>query len=51
MGIITMIGLAADGKDGIVSIFSIINEELRRTMAICGCKNIDSISEDILVIS
>ena len=50
MGSTTLVGLAANGKDGIVSLFLAINNELKRAMAICGCKNIDSISEDILII-
>lgn len=49
MGTITMIGLAADGKNGIVSLFNAINDELRRVMAICGCRDINSISKDVLV--
>ncbi|MBO8182425.1 MAG: alpha-hydroxy-acid oxidizing protein [Archaeoglobus sp.] len=52
LGTATMLGLAADGKDGIVNLFNAINEELRRTMAICGCKTVSEIAKvakDILV--
>ncbi len=51
MGSTTLVGLAADGKNGIISLFLAINDELKRTMAICGCKDINSISKDILILA
>jgi len=49
MGTNTLIGLAANGADGVRDMFLAVTNELKRAMSITGCANLDEITEDILV--
>lgn len=51
MGKTTLIGLAANGADGVRYVFQTITHELRRAMSITGCANLGEIAQDILVLS
>jgi isopentenyl diphosphate isomerase/L-lactate dehydrogenase-like FMN-dependent dehydrogenase len=50
LGTNTLIGLAANGRDGVRDMFLAVTGELRRAMSITGCAELDEITEDILVI-
>ena len=50
LGTNTLIGLAADGVDGVRDMFLAVTGELRRAMSITGCATLDEITEDILVV-
>lgn len=50
LGANTLFGLAANGMNGVRDMFLAITEELRRTMSITGCTNLNEIDEDILYI-
>ena len=41
-------GLAADGEAGVRHVWSILQEEFDRAMALCGCRSIDEITRDLL---
>ena len=49
MGTNALLGLAANGADGVRDMFLALTEELRRAMSITGCARLDEITEDILV--
>ncbi|MFQ6094760.1 MAG: alpha-hydroxy-acid oxidizing protein [Candidatus Bathyarchaeia archaeon] len=49
MGTNTLIGLAANGTEGVRDMFLSITDELRRAMSITGCADLDQITEDILI--
>jgi len=49
MGTSALIGLAADGGDGVRDMFLAITDELRRAMSITGCADLNAITEDILL--
>ena len=43
-------GLGAMGEKGVSTALSIIQKELEATMALCGCRSVDELSRDILLI-
>ncbi|MCK4953366.1 alpha-hydroxy-acid oxidizing protein [Candidatus Bathyarchaeota archaeon] len=50
LGVNTLFGLAANGMNGVRDMFVTITEELRRTMSITGCANLNEIDEEMLII-
>lgn len=49
MGMSTLIGLAANGADGIRDMFLSVTDELRTAMSITGCSDLEGITKDILI--
>ena len=43
-------GLGAMGEKGVGTALSIIQKELETTMALCGCRSIDDLSRDVLLL-
>ena len=43
-------GLGAMGEKGVGTALSIIQKELETTMALCGCRSIDDLSKDVLLL-
>ena len=43
-------GLGAMGEKGVGTVLSIIQKELETTMALCGCRSIDDLSRDVLLL-
>ena len=41
-------GLAMDGQDGVATVLRILREELDCAMALCGCRDLPSISRDLV---
>ena len=41
-------GLAANGHKGVAHVLTLVQEELRRAMALCGCKTVADISPALL---
>jgi isopentenyl diphosphate isomerase/L-lactate dehydrogenase-like FMN-dependent dehydrogenase len=50
LGTSTLIGLAANGADGVRDMFLAVTEELRRAMSLTGCPKVNEITEDILLL-
>lgn len=48
-GWLLVMGLAADGSEGVTEIMNIVTAELRRIMRVTGCKNLSEINADVLV--
>lgn len=49
MGYMMVMGLAANGREGVRDIVLAMTEQLRRTLTITGCKNLSEVDESILV--
>lgn len=49
VGRVLLLGLAADGADGVAEILRVLNEDLKECMVMAGCPSLSSIGEDILV--
>lgn len=49
LGRITMVGLAAEGSEGVENIFRAVTGELKRCMSLTGCRSVSEVDEDILV--
>lgn len=49
MGYTIVMGLAANGREGVRDIVMAMTEELRRAMTITGCKNLSEVDESVLV--
>ncbi|MFH0896986.1 MAG: alpha-hydroxy acid oxidase [Candidatus Bathyarchaeota archaeon] len=49
MGSNVYVGLAANGADGVRDMILAVTDELRRTMSLTGCANVNEITKDILV--
>jgi isopentenyl diphosphate isomerase/L-lactate dehydrogenase-like FMN-dependent dehydrogenase len=48
-GWLLVMGLAANGSEGVTEIMNIVTAELRRIMSVTGCKNLAEINADVLV--
>jgi len=44
----TLWGLAADGEKGIVTVLELLREELKCTLALCGCSSLGDIDSDLV---
>ena len=44
-----VLGLFAGGAEGVARMLALLNEELARAMVMAGCRDLASISEDILI--
>jgi len=44
-----IMGLAANGSQGVTEIVDILTAELRRIMSVTGCKNLSEIDDNVLV--
>lgn len=51
LGRAPLYGLAANGRDGVSSVLSILEEEMRRTMIFTGCQSVSRLSEPGVVFS
>lgn len=49
VGWLLVMGLAANGTQGVTEMIDILTAELRRIMSVTGCKNLSEIDENILV--
>lgn len=49
MGTNTLMGLHANGAEGVRDMFIAVTDELRRGMSITGCANVNEITKDILI--
>ena len=48
-GWLLVMGLAANGSEGVTEIMNIVTAELRRIMSVTGCKNLSEINGNVLV--
>jgi isopentenyl diphosphate isomerase/L-lactate dehydrogenase-like FMN-dependent dehydrogenase len=48
-GWLLVMGLAADGSEGVSEIIQIVTAELRRIMSVTGCRNLSEINGEVLV--
>jgi 4-hydroxymandelate oxidase len=49
VGWLLVMGLAANGSQGVAEIINIVTAELRRIMTVTGCRKVADISEEVLV--
>ena len=49
VGWILLMGLAADGSQGVAEMVNVLTAELRRIMSVTGCNTVADIDEGILV--
>ena len=49
VGWLLVMGLAANGSQGVTEIINIVTAELRRIMTVTGCKKLSDINEEILI--
>jgi len=49
VGWLLVMGLAANGSEGVTEMISVLTEELRRIMSVTGCRNLSEIDDTVLV--
>jgi isopentenyl diphosphate isomerase/L-lactate dehydrogenase-like FMN-dependent dehydrogenase len=49
VGWVLLMGLAADGSQGVTEMVNVLTAELRRIMSVTGCRTVGEIGEEILV--